>query len=130
MKNLYENLGEMTHDGLITAMTPATQIGCGTIAKGTAVVTYARGTAFAKSTATGLLSILGTAADTDDTLTPDCILCEDTEVTADANSVAAVFTAGCFDPNKIILATDYELTAADLDALRCRNIICKAAMQP
>lgn len=62
-----------------------------------------------------------------DELIPFGILCDDTAVGTSDSVKAAVYTAGCFDPQKCIVADDYELTAADLDALRIRDIVFRAA---
>lgn len=55
----------------------------------------------------------------------DCILCDDIEVGTTADETVAVYTAGCFDPEHLIVAEDYTLTAADIDALRIRGIVLK-----
>lgn len=38
-----------------------------------------------------------------------------------------MYTAGCFDPGKVIVADEYTITEGDLDALRMRDIVFKAA---
>lgn len=128
MKYLSSKLGEMEFDGLLTGINPVPIIQGGTIAKGTAAVDLVRGTILAKSTTTGKLSILGTDAGTGDTLTPDCILCDDVEVGTDADVNVPVYFAGCFDPEKVTVAEGYTLTEADKDKLRERGIIFKAAV--
>lgn len=57
-----------------------------------------------------------------ETLTPDCILCEDTVVGTSDDVNAAVYKAGCFDPKKFDVASGHTITAAEIDALRIRNI--------
>lgn len=61
-------------------------------------------------------------------LTPYGVLCEDTTVGTDDDENAAVYLAGCFDPNKFEVAEGYDLTEADKDALRIRNIYLAEAI--
>lgn len=58
---------------------------------------------------------------------PDCILCDDVIIGTDEDIKTAVYTAGCFDPNKVTVANGYTVTEADRDKLRERNIVFKAA---
>ena len=104
MINLSEKIGEMTFDGLITDIKPAPEV---------------RGD--------GKLVMLGTAAGSNETLTPDCILCDDIEVGTDADEKVAVYTAGCFDIGKVTVAASYTITEGDKDNLRMRGIVFKAA---
>lgn len=120
MIELSKKIGDMAYDGLVTGLTPAVQVGGGIIGKLAAEATYKRGTILGKSE-TGILSIYS------GTGTPDCVLCDDTVVGTDVDSTVAVYTAGCFDTNKVIVADGYALTAADIDKLRERGIILKAA---
>jgi len=113
-RELSRVIGEMTYDGLISGLTPQTKIGAGTIAKGEAEVTLKRGTVLAK--AGGKLSIHGSGK------TADCILAEDITVGTAADVDAAIYEAGCFDPEKVIVADGYTLTETDKDALRQRGI--------
>jgi len=126
-KNLYSKIGEMDYDGLITNIIPAIQTAGGTVAKLTAAATYVRGTVLAKSTTSGKLYILGTAAAEGDTLTPDCVLCDDEDIGTSADVPVAVYTAGCFDPNKVTVLDGYTITEANKDKLRERGIVFKAA---
>lgn len=117
---LGKKLGEMAYDGLITDLTPPVQVRGGTISKPAAAATYKRGTLLGKNDA-GMLSVY------DGTTTPDCILCDDTEVGTSADTLATVYTAGCFDPEKVTMADGYTLTEEDKDKLRERGIVFKAA---
>lgn len=119
-------VGTMEYDGLVSALEPPTQVRGGVIAAPEEETVYLRGTILAKSTKNGKLYILGTEAETGDTLTPDCILCDDTKVSA-VDADVAVYTAGCFDSNKCTVAEGYTITEADTDKLRERNIVFKAA---
>lgn len=127
MKELSKRLGDMEYDGLVTNIIPQTQVNGGVIEKGDEKTTLKRGTVLAKSAKNGTLEILGTSAATGDTLTADCILCDDIEIGTDEDVNATVYTAGCFDPDKLIVADGYTLTEGDKDKLRERGIVLKAA---
>ena len=120
MTELSKKIGDMEFDGLVTDLTPHIQVSGGVIAKGAALTTYKRGTVLGMSEG-GTLSIY------DGTGTPNCILCDDTDVGTEEDANVAVYISGCFDPNKVTLADSYELTANDIDQLRMRGIIFKAA---
>ena len=75
----------------------------------------------------GKLVVLGTAAVSNETLTPDCILCDDIEVGTAADEKVAVYTAGCFDIGKVTVSASYTITEGDKDNLRMRGIVFKAA---
>ena len=113
-------IGKMEYDGLIAGLEPAAIVGAGLILGGESDTEYKRGTAFSKND-DGKLVILGTEAGEGTALTPDCIICEDTVVGTE-DALASVYVAGCFDPEKIIVADGYELTDKDKDALRVRGI--------
>ena len=130
MINLSKKIGDMAFDGLITDIKPTPEVRGGVIRKGSAAATYKRGTIFAKSSGTagdGKLVILGSTAASSETLTPDCILCDDVEVGTGADEKVAVYTAGCFDPEKVTVKAEYSITDADKDALRKYGIVFKAA---
>lgn len=131
MTNLSKKLGEMNFDGLFTDVVPAVQVRGGTIRKQTtSAVTLKRGTILAKSYGTdgdGKLVILGSTAENNETLTPDCVLCDDVTVGTDADEKVAVYTAGCFDPDKVSVTASYSITETDKDNLRMRGIVFKDA---
>lgn len=132
-KELRQKLGSMEYDGLITGLNPPTRVDGGTIAKLSAAAVYKRGTLLAKSSKDGLLHILGEAppaaaeGQTADTYTPDCILCDDTEVGTAEDVPVDVYVAGCFDPEKVTVGDGYTITQADKDKLRTYSIVFKAA---
>lgn len=128
MKNLSNNLGKMEYDGLITDIIPQVQVRGGTVAALTTATTYKRGTVLAKSTKDGKLYILGSTAATGDTLTADCILCDDTEI-GTTDTKVEVYTAGCFGLDKLTVTADYTITEADKDKLRERGIVFKSASE-
>lgn len=119
-KELNKKLGSMEYDGLITGLNPPIRVDGGTIAKLETPALLKRGTLLGKSE-DGLLSVYG------GTGTPDCILCDDTEVGNDEDVPVDVYAAGCFDPEKVTVAEGYTITQADKDKLRAYSIIFKAA---
>lgn len=130
MTELSKKIGDMEFDGLVTDLTPPVQVRGGIIRKLSAAATLKRGTILAKSSGTagdGKLVVLGTAAASNETLTPDCILCDDIDVGTANDEKAAVYTAGCFDIGKVTVKADYSITEVDKDNLRMRGIVFKAA---
>ncbi len=130
MKELGTKIGDMTFDGLVTGLDPHVNVGGGTIRKLGTAATLKRGTILAKSSGSagdGKLVILGTTAATNETLTPDCILCDDIDVGTANDEKVAVYIAGCFDFGKCTVKTAYTFTEDDKDKLRERGIIFKAA---
>lgn len=131
-KELSKKLGEVEVDDLVTAIDPHIVIGAGVIRKASSgTLKLTRGTVLAKSTGTAgdnKLVVLGTAASGDaETLTANCILCDDVEVGTAANATVAVYLAGCFNPDKLTMASSYIMKEADKDALRDAGIVFKAA---
>lgn len=127
---LNEKIEEVTPDGLISDTQPALLTRARTIRKLGTKGTLARGTVMAMSSGSagdGKLVVLGTTAETNEVLTPDCILADDVEVGTSADVPVVAYISGCFDPDHITVATGYTVTAADFDALRVRNILFKAA---
>ena len=119
-KELRQKLGSMEYDGLITGLNPPPRVDGGTIAKLEAATVLKRGTLLGKSE-DGLLFVYG------GTGTPDCILCDDTEVGTTEDVPVDVYVAGCFDPEKVTVASGYTVTQADKDKLRTYSIVFKAA---
>lgn len=88
-------------------------------------------TAYTYAAATGVITFTAAPANgkaivayynLTDTGTADCILCNDTDVGTGAEVNAAVYVAGCFNPDKLIVADSYTMTEADKDKLRERGI--------
>lgn len=130
MINLSEKIGEMTFDGLITDIKPAPEVRSGIIRKLSAETTIKRGAILAKSSGTagdGKLVVLGTDAASSEVLIPDCILCDDITVGTSSDEKVAVYTAGCFNIDKVTVADSYTITESDKDNLRMRGIVFKAA---
>lgn len=130
MTELATKLGEMEYDNLLIGTIPPVQTAGGTIRKLATAATIKRGTILAKSSGTagdGKLVVLGTTAEANETLTADCILCDDIEVGTTADEDVVVYTGGCFNANMVTVAEDYTITEADKDAMRVRDIVLKAA---
>ncbi len=121
MADLSRKVGEMEYDALIIGDIPHRQVGSGTIRAVETETPFKRGTVLAKSSADNKLVILGTEPAEGETLTPDCILCDDIIVESDTT------TAGSFNSNKVITAKGYTITAEDADALRKYDIVLQSA---
>ena len=127
MKNLNAKVGEMEYDGLVVDLVPEVEVRGRTIRKLAQETTLKRGTILAKSSKDNTLVVLGTTATDGETLTPDCILCDDVAVGTDADVSVSVYTAGCFNTNRVHVADGYTISATDFDALRKYSIVFKAA---
>lgn len=125
-KHLNRKVDEMSYDKLIAGMTPPVKVISGTLAGLDTAADYVRGTVLAKSGADGRLYILGTDAGAGDTLTPDCILCDETTVEGD--TAAAVYAAGCFNLDALTVKEGYTITQADRDKLRERGLYLAALL--
>lgn len=126
MADFSRKLGDVEMDGLITDLTPKTEVRGKTIRKVDKETVYKRGTVFGMSNKDNKLVILGTSGD-GETITADCILCDDITVGTSDDVVATVYTAGCFNADKITVADSYELSAEDYDTLRKYGIVFKTA---
>ena len=88
-KRLDENLGTVDYDGLIVTNEPVADVFTVTIRKeASAKATLKRGTVLALSSGTagaGKMVALGTTAASNETLTANAILCDDTEIGTDAD---------------------------------------------
>lgn len=73
-------------------------------------------------TAEGVTGVTAVAAEV---LTPAYVLAEATPVGTAADVVAVAYRSGCFSPAHVAVAAEYAITAADLDALRIRDIVFK-----
>lgn len=125
MSELSRKVGEMEYDALIIGDIPHRQVDSGTIRAVETETTFRRGTILAKSSVDGKLVILGTESAEGEILTPDCILCDD--IIVESDTTTAVYTAGCFNSNKVITAEGYTITAEDTDALRKYDIVLQSA---
>ena len=129
MKNLNAKVGEMEYDGLVVDLVPEVEVRGGTLRKLEKEAILKRGTVLAKSSKDNTLVVLGTEATDGETLTPDCILCDDTLVGTGADVSVSVYTAGCFNTNRVHVADGYTITTEDFDTLRKYSIVFKAAFE-
>lgn len=119
MANLYDKVADVTFDGLVSDLAPQVIVGGGTIAAlSSGSKELKRGTILSKDSA-GKLAVMASGA------AADCVLCDDVTLgTSDID--VAVYVAGCFDPDKVIVSDGYALTESDRDTLRTKNIYFKA----
>lgn len=132
-KRLDENLGTVDYDGLIVTNEPVADVFTVTIRKETnAKATLKRGTVLALSSGTaddGKMVALGTTAASNETLTANAILCDDTEIGTDADVEATAYRTGHFARNKLIFGgSGYALKPADEEALRAAGILLSDAL--
>lgn len=77
----------------------------------------------------GKLVILGSTANTNETLTANCILAEDVEVGTTANVTVLAYRTGHFARNKLAVASGYTLKATDEEELRKAGILLSDAIE-
>lgn len=131
-KRLDENLGTVDYDGLIVTNEPVADVFTVTIRRGTsAKATLKRGTVLAVASGAageGKMVALGTTAASNETLTANAILCDDTEIGTDADVEATAYRTGHFARNKLIFGgSGYALKPADEEALRAAGILLSDA---
>ena len=132
-KRLDENIGTVDYDGLIVTNEPVADVFTVTIRKETSEKgTFKRGTVLALSSGTGgdgKMVALGTTAGSNETLTANAILCDDTEIGTDADVEASAYRTGHFARNKLIFGgSGYALKPADEEALRAAGILLSDAL--
>ena len=132
-KRLDENLGTMDYDGLIVTNEPAADVFTVTIRKeASEKATLKRGTVLAVASGAageGKMVALGTTAASNETLTANAILCDDTEIGTDADVEASAYRTGHFARNKLIFGgSGYALKHADEEALRAAGILLSDAL--
>ena len=131
-KRLDENIGTVDYDGLIVTNEPVADVFTVTIRMETSEkATFKRGTVLALSSGTGgdgKMVALGTTAGSNETLTANAILCDDTEIGTAADVEAAAYRTGHFARNKLIFSGEYTLKPADEEALRAAGILLSDAL--
>lgn len=119
-------VGTQQQDNLITDITPPAVVVAVKLRKQASETVLKRGTVLSLTsggTETGTAVILGTAAGASETLTPSFVLAEDTKVGTENHAMGVAYRSGCFSKQHITLADGYELSAADIDDLRVRDIV-------
>lgn len=132
MSRLDEKLGSVGFDNLINGLYPPAEVFSVQIRKAPAAAIYKRGTVLALSGGTsgdGTFVILGSTAATDETLTANCVLAEDTEVGTEDNTVTIAYRTGHFNANNLTVAEGYTIKAADKEALRSAGILLSDAVE-
>lgn len=131
-KRLDENIGTVDYDGLIVTNEPVADVFTVTIRKETSEkATFKRGAVLALSSGTGgdgKMVALGTTAGSNETLTANAILCDDTEIGTAADVEATAYRTGHFARNKLIFSGEYTLKPADEEALRAAGILLSDAL--
>ena len=131
-KRLDENIGTVDYDGLIVTNEPVADVFTVTIRNETSEkATFKRGTVLALSSGTGgdgKMVALGTTAGSNETLTANAILCDDTEIGTAADVEATAYRTGHFARNKLIFSGEYNLKPADEEALRAAGILLSDAL--
>lgn len=131
MSQINETVGTLVFDNLIVDNNPPADVFAVKIRKeASAEATLKKGTVLALSTGTagdGKYVILGTTAETNETLTANCILTDDVVVGTSADVEALAYRTGHFNTKKLIVKTSYTLTAADKEALRNGGILLSDA---
>jgi len=128
-KRLDENIGTVDYDGLIVTNEPVADVFTVTIRKETREkATFKRGTVLALSSGDGKMVALGTTAGSNETLTANAILCDDTEIGTATDVEAAAYRTGHFARNKLIFSGEYALKPADEEALRAAGILLSDAL--
>lgn len=133
IRDLHEKIGSVEFEKLFAGMQPPAIVKPGVIRKLGTAGTLKRGTLLAKSSGSagdGKLVIFGTTAATNETLTADCVLCDDIEVGTTDDENAAVYVSGDFNEAALIVATGATITEADRDALRTKGILLGTVMEP
>lgn len=132
-KRLDENLGTVDYDGLIVTNEPVADVFTVTIRKeASAKATLKRGTVLAVASGAageGKMVALGTTAASNETLTANAILCDDTEIGTDADVEATAYRTGHFARNKLAVASGYTLKATDEEELRKAGILLSDAIE-
>lgn len=141
-KRLDENLESVGFDNLIASMYPPAEVFHVCFRKeGTAAAVYKRGTLVALSDADGKYVIMGatpqsittgegdSATTVTETLVANAVLAEDVYVGTTTDEVAVAYRTGHFNTNRLIVADDYDITAADKEALRCKGILLSDAVE-
>lgn len=130
-KRLDETLTQPGNDGLIIGNEPVADVFTVTVRKLATAATLKRGTALALSTGTagdGKMVVLGTTVETNETLTANCVLCDDIDVGTAADVTALAYRTGKLNTGKLIVKSGYTLTAADKEALRDAGILLDTAV--
>ena len=118
-KRLDTTIGPVEYDNLIAAVYPPATTFMVTLDGSQGVLK--RGTVLAGSAAEAVILASGG--------TPFAILADDTDTTG-GDEVALAYRSGHFFKNRLIVADGYELTAADAETLRGKDIFVSDGLDP
>lgn len=133
-KNLVNKVDECGQDNLIARLFPRAltmgikiAAGEGLLKRGTILSVNESGAyvVCGKSVTTGE----GDTAVTTTYSNPGAILADDVDASGDADVTAVAYRSGNFNPNAVIVADGYTLTAADKDTLRKYDIVFTNMME-
>lgn len=130
--NYFEDLGASSVDDLIAGSYPPTDTFHITIRKLSEAATLKRGTLLDLSSGSGgdgHCVIHGTSATADETLTPFCILADDTVIGTSIDVIAKAYRTGHFVKEKLIIAEEASISDADKEALRDVGILLNSAIE-
>ncbi len=122
MSNAYEKLGACTFDNLIAGNTIPIMTQSATIKAGEGQLV--RGTVLAAGSDGKLKQLATESAGASEV--PYGILCDNVDATSDA--VAEVYVSGQFNANALVTKAEYQMTAADIKALRDGGIYIENAV--
>ena len=126
-KRLNEKLDSMEYDGLIVDNTPPADAFTVTLRKGQGVLK--RGAVLAISSADRAMVLLGTDPDGGETLTANCILCDDTDTGDTADIYGIAYRTGHFNRKGVITKDGTTLGANDEEELRKGGILLSDALE-
>ncbi len=124
---LLNKLGAVEPDNLIVGNDPPLRVDSAVIRKG--LGSLKRGTILAKSSADGKLVVLGSTAQSGETLEAYAVLKNDTDVPDGEDVTATIYIGGYFNINRITVASGYTMTESDKDTLRKYAIEFTAALK-
>ena len=128
----YEDLGASSVDSLIAASYPPTDTFHITIRKLSEAATLKRGALLDLSSGSGgdgHCVIHGTSAAANETLTPFCVLADDTIVGTSTDVIAKAYRTGHFVKEKLIIAEAASISDADKEDLRDVGILVSSAIE-
>lgn len=115
-----QKLGETSFDNLFAGASEHIAVSC-TVVAGAGELK--RGTVLGMN-ADGKMAVFGSG----EGLSNPCVLCDDVNAT-EADTVAEAYITGKFNKNALIVAEGYELTDADIEALRNGGIFVEIAVK-
>lgn len=126
-KKLNENLGDVGFDGLIVANTPVADVFSVSLREGQGILK--RGSVLAVSSVDRAMVLLGTDPETDETLTANCILADETDTGTAEDVHGIAYRTGHFNRRGVITKSGTTLGADDEEDLRKGGILLSDALE-